>query len=176
MELKDIRVFVCVPAVGKSYLCEIDDRFVDFDDMKARYKYGYENLSVAEMEHLKGNRGKVLRDDSTEYIKNQIMKYLKETDKILLFAPNPEIVKMIYDNGIPYCLVYHSKDCIDEIEKRMLDRGNQPNFVRSMLDPIDTFYEASVTDTRPTFKIELFRGEYLADKLLDIFKQNEKQA
>ena len=176
MELKDIRVFVCVPAVGKSYLCEIDDRFVDFDDMKARYKYGYENLSVAEMEHLKGNRGKALRDDSTEYIKNQIMKYLKETDKILLFAPNPEIVKMIYDNGIPYCLVYHSKDCIDEIEKRMLDRGNQPNFVRSMLDPIDTFYEASVTDTRPAFKIELFRGEYLADKLLDIFKQNEKQA
>ena len=176
MELKDIRVFVCVPAVGKSYLCEIDDRFVDFDDMKARYKYGYENLSVAEMERLKGNRGKALRADSTEYIKNQIMKYLKETDKILLFAPNPEIVEMIYQNGIPYCLVYHSKDCIDEIEKRMLERGNQPNFVRSMLDPIDTFYEASVTDTRPAFKIELFRGEYLADKLLEIFKPKEKQA
>ena len=170
MELKDIRVFVCVPAVGKSYLCEKDDRFVDFDDMKARYKYGYENLSVAEMERLKGNRGKVLREDSTEYIKNQIMKYLKETDKILLFAPNPQIVEMIYENKIPYCLVYHSKDCIDEIEKRMLERGNQPNFVRSMLDPIDTFYEASVTDTRPAFKIELFRGEYLADKLLEIFK------
>jgi hypothetical protein len=34
MELKDIRVFVCVPAVGKSYLCEMDDRFVDFIETK----------------------------------------------------------------------------------------------------------------------------------------------
>ena len=39
MELKDIRVFVCVPGVGKSYLTKSDDRFVDLDDMKARYKY-----------------------------------------------------------------------------------------------------------------------------------------
>ena len=170
MELKDIRVFVCVPAVGKSYLCKIDDRFVDFDDMKARYKYGFEDLSVAEMERLKGNRGKPLRDDSTEYIKNQIMKYLNETDKILLFAPNPEIVRMIYEKNIPYCLVYHSKSCVKEIEQRMIDRGNQENFIRSMIDPIDEFYEASVTDTRPTFKIELFEGEYLSDKLLEIFK------
>lgn len=175
MELKDIRVFVCVPAVGKSYLCAIDDRFVDFDDMKARYKYGFENLSVAEMERLKGNRGKPLRDDSTEYIKNQIMKYLKETDKILLFAPNPQIVDMIYQNNIPYCLVYHSKSCIKEIEQRMIDRGNQPNFIRSMIDPIDEFYEASVTDTRPAFKIELFEGEFLSDKLLPIFEQQNKQ-
>ena len=88
----------------------------------------------------------------------------------MLFAPNPEIVNMIYENKIPYCLVYHSKDCIDEIEQRMIDRGNQPNFIRSMLDPIDEFYEASVTDTRPAFKIELFKGEFLTDKLLEIFK------
>ena len=171
MELKDIRVFVCVPAVGKSYLCDIDDRFVDFDDMKARYKYGFEDRSREEMERLKGNRGKALRDNSTEYIKEQIMKYLKETDKILLFAPNPQIVEMIYENKIPYCLVYHSKSCIKEIEERMRNRGNQENFIRSMLDPIDTFYEASVTDTRPAFKIELFEGEYLSDKLLEIFKK-----
>ena len=170
MELKDIRVFVCVPAVGKSYLCELDDRFVDFDDKKARYKYGFESLTSSEMERLKGNRGKVLREDSTEYIKKEILRYLKETDKILLFAPNPAIVDMIYENKIPYCLVYHSKSCVKEIEQRMRDRGNQENFIRSMIDPIDTFYEASVTDTRPSFKIELFEGEYLSDKLLDIFK------
>ncbi len=176
MELKDIRIFVCVPAVGKSYLCDIDDRFVDFDDMKARYKYGFESYSREEMERLKGNRGKALREDSTEFIKNQIMKYLKETDKILLFAPNPVIVEMIYQNQIPYCLVYHSKSCIKEIEERMRKRGNQENFIRSMIDPIDEFYEASVTDTRPAFKIELFEGEYLSDKLLEIFNAKEKQA
>lgn len=174
MELKDIRVFVCVPAVGKSYLCNIDDRFVDFDDIKARYKYGYESMSSEEMENLKGNRGKVLREDSTEFIQKELFRILNETDKILLFAPNPIIVDMIYKNNIPYCLVYHSKDCIDEIEQRMRNRGNQENFIRSMLDPIDSFYEASVSDLRPAFKIELFRGEYLADKLLPIFSFSEK--
>lgn len=175
MELKDIRVFVCVPAVGKSYLCDIDDRFVDFDDLKARYKYGFEGLSKAEMERLKGNRGKALREDSTEYIQKELFRILNETDKILLFAPNPAIVDMIYQNNVPYCLVYHSKDCIHEIEERMRKRGNQENFIRSMIDPIDSFYEASVTDTRPAFKIELFEGEYLSDKLLPIFGENEKE-
>ena len=100
---------------------------------------------------------------------------MNETDKILLFAPNPEIVKMIYENKIPYCLVYHSKEVVQEIEERMRKRGNQENFIRSMIDPIDEFYEASVTDLRPTFKIELFHGEYLSDKLLDIFNQIERQ-
>ena len=84
---------------------------------------------------------------------------------------------MIYQNKIPYCLVYHSKKCVKEIEQRMRNRGNQENFIRSMLDPIDAFYEASVTDKRPAFKIELFEGEYLSDKLIPIFshkKNNNK--
>ena len=53
----------------------------------------------------------------------------------------------------------------------MKKRGNKPNFIRSMLDPIDDFYEASVTDTRPAFKIELFEGEFLSDKIYEIFEK-----
>ncbi len=174
MELKDIRVFVCVPAVGKTYLTKIDDRFVDLDELKARYKYDFkDDMTEAEMEWLKGNRGKAIREDSTEYIQKTLLDYLNNTDKILLFAPNPLIVDMIYKNKISYCLVYHSKSCIKEIEQRMRNRGNQENFIRSMIDPIDAFYEASVTDTRPAFKIELFEGEYLSDKLLKIFEKNK---
>ena len=173
MELKDIRVFVCVPGVGKSYLAEMDDRFVDMDDLKARYKYAMENVSTKEMEWKKGNRGEPVRHKSTEYIQDLTRKYLKETDKILLYAPNPLIVDMIYKENIPYCLVYHSKDCVEEIRERMRARGNQENFINSMLDPIDSFYEASVTDTRPAFKIELFKGEFLSDKILEIFGNNK---
>ena len=170
MELKDIRVFVCVPGVGKTWLEENDNRFVDMDKLKAKYKYGFENIDDKQIEWLKGNRGKPVNNDEVEYMEKQTKKLLATTDKILLFAPNPKIVDMIYKNNIPYCLVYHSKDCVKEIEQRMRNRGNQENFIRSMLDPIDTFYKQSVTDTRPTFKIELFGGEYLSDKLLQIFK------
>lgn len=170
MKFEECRIFVCVPAVGKTYLTENDNRFVDMDEMKARYKYAQENYPTKEIEWLKGNRGKAVRGNSVDYIKNQTEKLLKETDKILLFAPNPDIVDMICKLGVQYCLVFHSKDCIDEIEQRMRNRGNQENFIRSMIDPIDEFYEASINDTRPAFKIELQRGEYLSD----VFKNMDK--
>lgn len=175
MELKDIRVFVCVPGVGKTYLSKIDDRFVDLDNEKAMYKYGYTNITDKEFESFKGNRNKAnAKSDTNEYMLGRFNYYLNETDKILLFAPNPSMVDMIYRSGTPYCLVYHSKSCVEEIRERMRNRGNTENFINSMLDPIDDFYHASVTDTRPTFKIELFEGEYLSDKLLPILNNNEK--
>ena len=172
MELKDIRVFVCVPGVGKSYLTKIDARFVDLDDMKARYKYAMEDVSEKEMEFLKGNRGKAVRDDSNDYMKKLMWHYLNDTDKILLFAPNPLMVEMIVSENVPYCLVYHSKECQEEYKERMRKRGNQENFIESMLgdEILDYFYNNSVNDQRPAFKIELFKGEYLSDKLLEIFK------
>ena len=171
MELKDIRVFVCVPGVGKTHLSTIDDRFVDLDNEKAMYKYGYSpDIPLKEFESYKGNRDKSkARKDSNEYMKHRFEYYLNETDKVLLFAPNPEMVEMIYNSKTPYCLVYHSKSCVEEIRQRMRNRGNTESFINSMLDPIDYFYSNSVNDTRPSFKIELFEGEYLSDKLLPLF-------
>lgn len=172
MELKDIRVFVCVPAVGKTYLAKMDNRFVDMDSLKAKHKYGYaDSISDIEMEELKGNRGETKNKDTNEFMERETLRLLETTDKILLFAPSPQMVEMIVKNKIPYCLVYHSKSCVVEIEERMKKRGNKPNFIRSMLDPIDDFYEASVTDTRPAFKIELFEGEFLSDKIYEIFEK-----
>lgn len=174
MNLSDIRVFVCVPGVGKTYLSKLDNRFVDLDSIKAMYKYGYNpNVSDKEFESYKGNRGEAARSNTTAYMKQQMLHYLNETDKILLFAPNPQMVEMIVESGTPYCLVYHSKDCVEEIRQRMINRGNQENFINSMLEPIDSFYEASVTDTRPAFKIELFKGDFLATKLLPIINKNK---
>ena len=171
MELKDIRVFVCVPAVGKTYLTEICDTFVDMDELKARYKYAQENATKQEIEFLKGNRGEPVRTDANEFVVKKAIEYLNSTDKRLLFAPNPQIVDMIYKNNIPYCLVYHSKDCVEEIAQRMRNRGNQENFIRSMTEPIDEFYKASTEDTRPAFKIELHKGEFLSDKILPLLKK-----
>lgn len=171
MELKDIRVFVCVPATGKSYLAKRDSRFVDMDYMKAKYKYGFnDDISDSEVEALKSNHGDVKNTDFDDYMERQTLRLLSTTNKILMFAPNPKMVEMIVQNNIPYCLVYHSKTMVEEIRKRMKNRGNQDNFISKMLDPIDDFYEKNITDTRPVFKIELFEGEYLSDKLLKIFE------
>lgn len=170
MELKDIRVFVCVPGVGKTYLQKMDNKFVDMDAKRALYKYGETDESG--LEKSKGNRGATVNKDYNEYMLREFRRYLKETDKILLFAPNPQMVQMIIDENVPYCLVYHSLDCVEEYKERMRNRGNEENFIESMLgdEIIKTFYEENTTDTRPLFKIELKPKQYLSDVIYDILK------
>ena len=167
MELKDIRAFVCVPGVGKSYLANTDPRFVDMDQMKVRYKYA-QNFTQMQIEQNKGLERKTVNHNSVEYIKNKTLELLRDTNKILLYAPNPDIVEMLVENKIPYCLVYVSLDCKEEIRMRMKNRGNSDEFIERMLGPLESFYAANVADTRPVFKIELQRGEYLSSKLIEL--------
>ena len=99
VKLSDIRIFVCTPATGKTYLEKNYDCFVDLDALKAKYKYG--NLSEEEIELYKGNHEKFnIKGDSVEYISNQIDRLLVDTNKILLFAPNPQIVDVINDKNV----------------------------------------------------------------------------
>lgn len=156
MKFQDLRAFVCVPAVGKTCLCNLNDKFVDMDELRARYKYAQENATEKELEWLKGNRGEAVRGNATGYIEQRTLDFLENTDKILLFAPNLQIVEMLCKNNIPYCLVFHSKDCVEEIAQRMRNRGNQENFIRDMVDPIDRYYAESIRDERPSMKIELY--------------------
>lgn len=163
MKFQDLRAFVCVPALGKTYLCHRDDKYVDMDELKARYKYAQENATSEELEWQKGNRGEAIRGHSIEYVERRMLDFLENTDKILLFAPNPQIVDMLLKNNVPYCLIFHSKDCASDIEQRMRNRGNQENFIRTMVASIDGFYVENAQDQKPCMKIELHRGEYLAD-------------
>ena len=169
MKIKDIKVFVCTPGLGKSYLAEIDNRFVDLDREKAIYKYGFDKtISNAEMEKLKGNYGKARNNDSIEYIENRIKKELKE-NKVLLLAPNPKVVEIINNLNVPYCLIYASSNAKKEVKKRLTQRGNKANFINSMVDCTDEYCKKHREDTRPTFKIEWDGEGYLSDILWGYF-------
>ena len=61
MDISKIRVFVCVPAVGKTYLTNMDSRFVDMDNVKCSYKYGLENATDQEKEENPRSRSAKLR-------------------------------------------------------------------------------------------------------------------
>ena len=167
-KLSDIRIYVCTPATGKSYLEKNYDCFVDMDALKAKYKYG---IGESEMELYKGNRDKLIaRAGAEKYISQKIDEFLANTDKILLFAPNPQIVEIINDKNLPYCLVYTSMDTVDEIRERMRNRGNQENFIKAMTDPFADFYENHTADTRPAIKVILNKGEHLSDLILPLIK------
>lgn len=174
MKAEDIRLFICVPAVGKSYLEEIDERFVDMDRLRSLYKHGYpENISNDEIEKIKSNGWKSVasEDEVVEYIRKKMHEKLAD-GKYLLFAPHPNIVEMINQEGIPYCLVFSSLDSIEILTNRMRARGNNEKFVEEMAKVAYEKYDEHKNDPRSAFKIELKKDEYLSDVIYDFLGIN----
>lgn len=157
-------IIVCGPAIGKTYLAENDNRFIDIDGMKADYKYNLYHLSKKEKEKGKLNRGKAINEDSLEYAIELLQQTIKQ-NKIALLSYNKEIINFILENKYDYCLVYADKDSAFEYAKRMKIRGNNSIFIEQMTNKKswDEFYKKNVEDKNPTYKIELKKGEYLSD-------------
>lgn len=159
------KVIVCGPAIGKTYLAEHDNRFIDLDEMKANYKYGLEKASREEKEFGKLNRDKIINNDSTEYAIKILEKELKNEHIILVSSGNKHLLKYIIDNNIEYCLVYAGKDLLKEYTKRMVNRNNSKKFIDKMTNEKlwKENYIKNKNDKRPSYKIELRSGEYLSD-------------
>lgn len=157
------KVIVCGPAIGKTYLADHDNRFVDIDGLRAIYKYGLDKNSK-EYESGKLNRGKVVKKDYMEYAKNLLIKTI-EDGKIALLSYHEDLVNYLIDNKIDYCLVYADLDSREEYIERMKERGNPDNFIYEMTneDIWKEFHKKDEEDTNPTYKIKLKKGEYLSD-------------
>ena len=165
LEIYDCKIIICGPAIGKTYLAEHDDRFIDLDEIKANYKYGLYNATREEMKKGKLNRGKVVNEDSTKYAIGILEKELKNNKIILISSGNNGVVKYILDNKIKYCLVYAGLELLDEYKNRMIQRGNNSIFVDKIANEQkwEEDYIKSVNDVNATYKIELKKGQYLSD-------------
>lgn len=159
---KDIRVFVCTPATGKTYLAQTNDKFVDLDQEVASIKHDLKGLSQKQVERLKGNH-KIKNTFTFDDLKNIINNYLLHTDKKILLSPNPKNVEAITSLNLPYCLVFSELTCIEEYKDRMLARGNNSDFVNAMLDSYQQFYQENMADQKPSYKIILKQRQYLSD-------------
>ncbi len=157
------KAIVCGPAIGKTYLANQDNHFVDIDGLRAVYKYGLDKDSK-DFERGKLNRGKIVNKDYMEYAKNLLIDTIEE-GKIALLSYQEDLVNYLIDNNIDYCLVYADLDSRDEYIKRMKERGNPDNFIYEMTneDIWKEFYKQDEEDTNPTYKLKLKKGEYLSD-------------
>ena len=148
----------------------MDYRFVDFDQERSIYKYGYtREMSQSDHEQLKLNRGPVVNKLTSDYIAERINYYLSK-EKIILVAPSTKIVNYLIENKIPYCLVYHSLDAKDEYRERMIKRGNVPEFVDSVISALEESYRNNLEDNSPACKIELKKGQYLSDVIGKVYR------
>ncbi len=165
----DIKVFVCVPGAGKTYLAETDSNFVDIDRIRSNITYNRPlDFSVEEHEKLKGSNkngdSESKKKNALHKIKEIICKSL-EDNKIILCAPLPEVVDYINELNVPYALVFFDIKDNDLIKERLIARGNQEAFVKKNCDEIiaKMYYEMNLKDTRSKIKILLSGNEYLSD-------------
>ncbi len=167
--MRDIKVIVCGPAIGKTYLARNDSRFVDLDDERAKYKYDLWGVSDFELESGKFNRSGVSKKDTSEYIKRRIDEELIK-GKIILLSYHEKILEYVRSKDIGCCLVYASLDSRDEYVLRMKNRGNKENFIEGVANEKvwEEFYSSNVRDSRYDKKIELKRGQYLSDVVSEI--------
>ena len=162
-------VILCGPAIGKTYLSKIDNRFIDIDGLKADYKYNLHNLPDEIKEKGKLNRGEIVNKDSSEYAIN-LLKETIDNNKIALITYHKKILNYINENNIPYCLVYADINELEEYASRMKKRGNSEEFIQEMTNKKswEEFYYQNELDSKPTYKIKLKSWQYLSD-IKDLF-------
>ena len=159
----DCKVIVSGPAVGKTYLSKIDNRFIDLDGEKAIYKYGLYDKSDYELESTKLNRGIVVNKDSKNYIFKRLYEELKKGNIVMLSYNQKDIINYLIENNIPYCLAYAENTLCDEYVNRMKNRGNCQKFIEQKIKEWNNFYLENENDKGAKYKIKLKQGEFLSD-------------
>ena len=169
-KLKDIKVFLCICATGKSFLASCDSRFVDVDQEEAMYKFAYDkNMSQDEFSRLQGH-GVVIREDSEEYIHNKILEHLNNK-KIILSATHKHIFKFLEEQNIPYVIIQYSGDEVDYFKERMRKRGNTEDFIEAMIGGGHRAeaYKKHKNNKYAKAVLDIYEGEYLSDIMWEIF-------
>jgi hypothetical protein len=98
----------------------------------------------------KGEAGKANPDNEMHHdwpnnyilaIKNVTFEY-----KYVLIPSDFRVLALLADEGIPYILIYPSRECRDEYLQRYIERGNTKNFISIFYDDWDWFIDRLETD------------------------------
>lgn len=82
------------------------------------------------------------------------------------------IMKFLEADGIPYKVVYPSRDCKEEYKDRYIERGNSPEFLEVFIDGWDIMLDG--LDSLGGTAIELSEGQFLSD-VIQPFNCEENQ-
>ncbi len=153
-KLKEIKIYVCNTACGKSYLCNLDDRFYDLDSYRSflleNNVENYEDATIPKMyEVLAGG-------------------------KIVLNAAHGHFLNYLEQNKIPFVYMYSKPETQKEYIERMRHRGSTEEFIQRFGSLISNHYQNRTKDKRGTFKIEMNSKEFVSDYLWKVFGTHKK--
>ena len=158
------RIIAAHAGCGKSYFCETNSNAIDFIIMPFKYSNFYELVSAKEgKENLKAS-------DELDFIYNWQDAYYEAlldtyntyTDEIIVIPAEKETLNRLYNDGIPYLLVYPREDLKEEYRQRYIQRGDSENFLYIFIDCWDSWMRI-LKKFEGCQRIELQEGQYLSD-------------
>lgn len=81
----------------------------------------------------------------------------------VMCSTHKEVRDCLFNNGIPFGLVYPRRDCKEEYLKRYWGRGNDANFIQLIDENWDNWLTELETDYASSVIFELEPGVYLSD-------------
>ncbi len=152
--LREIRIWVCNTACGKSYLASLDDRFFDLD----AYRSKLHHLGVEDF------------DDKTIPKMWEVLK----SGKIILNAAHGPFLNYLEEQELPFVYMYGKPEVEAEYIERMRHRGSSEDFVQRFGTIIAAHYSNRANDKRGTFKIEMTSNEFVSDYIWKVFGMPKK--
>lgn len=146
-------------AIGKSTLARKYSNVVDVESSNFEYVID-ENMRNIPVEQRKGLKSRIKNPEFPLNYCEELIDNFKR-NKIALFACKREVVDLLRQMGVSYCIGYPEEDMLDEIIARCQKRGNNERFISRIRD---VYYADFPTDSERV--IWLKKGEYLEDILL----------
>ena len=150
--------------VGKSEFCKAHvDYAIDFICMPFKYENFYEvSNGLSEGEDIKANSKLILREHWEMYY-YWALKYLNNhcPEKYIVIPTIKSIMRLLKTDGIPYSVVYPSRDCKEEYRERYIKRGNTQAFLDIFIERWDDMLDG--LNELGGRVIELREGQYLSD-------------
>lgn len=162
-DIKKVKVFLCVPASGKSYLAENNKQFIDIDREEEIYKYNLaKQISNLELAKGQGMHGDIVNKDCQIVMQKRALDCISQ-GKIILCSLRDYWIDFFVANKIDYAIVQYPPMLKDEFAQRMRMRGNTEIFINKIIKICTDMYEIRENDKNAYIKIDLKSGEHLSD-------------
>ena len=158
-------IIAAFAGVGKSTFCEQNrEKSIDFICMPYKYS-NFEEVAegLAEGESIKAHEGLDFvfgwQKDYFEAIKELEAQH---PEKYIVIPTERQVLEMLYEEGIPYTLVYPHESLQEEYRSRYITRGDSETFVSIFADGWKGWMK-SLKECPGENRIVLQAGEFFAD-------------
>ncbi len=154
-------IFACYATTGKTTLAKKYPYIVDLES--SLFKYLQDNRDDLTNEDFKGLPNRELNPKYPDNFIQWLKKLIAEKTKIILVSSKQDVKIALDREGIDYTGVIFDQGCEDIVLKRLVDRGNNPDYIQKIINGIPGELEL-YKDHEPTIKIQ--DDEYLEDILI----------